>query len=162
MKDVIDKSGTSSVTTVGYSLGAALSLLDSISLRLQLPTNVSVRAILYDPPHVGNKAWASFVDMKLPGNITFISNKRNEVSILSVPERVLGYPYRRGEVDIIKPADSRRANGWDPCPGQTDPNITPCVGGVGEVPRVRSEPIDHDGTFDGISMSCNPQGGLDE
>ena len=43
----------SSVTVVGHSLGAALSLLDGVYLRIQLSASVNVRVIGYGMPRVG-------------------------------------------------------------------------------------------------------------
>ena len=150
VQDVINKSGTSSVTTVGHSLGAALSLLDSVYLRLQLPADIIVKAILYGLPRVGNRAWANLVDAQLPGNVAHVNNKRDPVPIL--PGRFLGYHHPSGEIHI-----DTTSGEWDACPGQDNPS-TMCS--VGAVPSLLfGKPGDHDGPFDGISMPCNPKSG---
>jgi predicted lipase len=92
----ISAHGTSIVTTVGQSLGAALALLDSVLLRLQLPTTISVKFIGYGLPRVGNQAWANFVDARLSEDVTHINNKQDTVPI--VPGMFLGYHHReRGD-----------------------------------------------------------------
>ncbi|KAH8989474.1 hypothetical protein EDB92DRAFT_1947423 [Lactarius akahatsu] len=62
VQDVTSKYNATSVPTVGHSRGAALSLLDSVHLRLQLPADISVKAVLFGLPRVGNQDWANFVD----------------------------------------------------------------------------------------------------
>jgi predicted lipase len=44
--------GSTSVITVGHSLGAALSLLDAVYLPLHLPSTTSFRSYLYGLPRV--------------------------------------------------------------------------------------------------------------
>ncbi|KAH8995104.1 hypothetical protein EDB86DRAFT_3077904 [Lactarius hatsudake] len=57
-------------TSVGHTPGAALSLLDRVHLRLQLPANINIKAILHGLPRVGNQDWANFVDTHLSGKVT--------------------------------------------------------------------------------------------
>jgi hypothetical protein len=144
---VINKTGTSTtVTTVGHSLGAALSLLDSVYLRLQLPADIAVQAIVYGLPRVGNQDWANFVDELLPENVIHVNNKRDPVPIL--PGRFLGYHHPSGGIHI------KASNEWDACSGQDNPSKL-CI--VGAVPSLFfSKSRDHDGPYDGISMPCNP------
>ena len=73
--DVFDTSGTPSVTTVGHTLCAALSLLDSIYFRLQLPAGTIIRVVVYGLPRIGNQDWPNFVDLHLPSTITYITSK---------------------------------------------------------------------------------------
>ncbi|KAH9044007.1 lipase class 3 family protein [Lactarius hengduanensis] len=127
VQDVTSKYNVTSVPTVGDSLGAAPSLLDSVHLRLQLPADISVKAILYGLPRVGNQDWASFVDTHL---------------------RFIGYYHHpSGEIHIDD------ADAWDVCPGQDNPSKM-CV--VGAVPSLfHSNWWDHDGPYyDGIVFSC--------
>ena len=146
MQGVINKTGTSTVTTVGHSLGAALSLLDSVYLRLQLPADITVQAIVYGLPRVGNQDWANFVDELMLDNIMHVNNKHDPVPIL--PGRFLGYHHPSGEIHI------EASNEWDACSGQDNPSKL-CI--VGAVPSVLfSKTKDHDGPYDGISMPCNP------
>ena len=119
-------------------------------LRLQLPADTIVRAILYGLPCVRNQDWANFVNAQLlPGNVTHVNNKRDPEPILH--GRFLGYHHPSGEIHII---DASSGATWDTCPGQ-DNSSGMCI--VGAVPSlVFSRPRDHDGPFDGVSMPCNP------
>ena len=64
------------------SPGAALALLDSVFLRLQQPTTISVKFVGYGVSRIGNKAWADFVDAQLLGNATHINNKHDPVPVI--------------------------------------------------------------------------------
>ena len=151
VQGVISTSGTFAVTTVGHSLGAALSLLDGIYLRLQLPAYISVKAILYGLPRVGNQDFANFVDSVLQGQVTHVNNKQDPVPIL--PGRFLGYHHPSGEIHIDA------SNKWEVCPGQDNP-LKLCI--VGAVPSLLfSNTRDHNGPYDGISMPCNPSSSSD-
>ena len=144
VKQMISEHGTSSVTTVGQSLGAALSLLESMYLRLQLPSTISVKFVGYGLPRVGNQAWANLVDAKLPGNVTHINNKKDPVPI--VPGRSLGYHHPSGEIHIEEAGD------WVACPGQDNPS-TQCI--IGTVPNIFvSNETDHNGPYNGIMTLC--------
>ncbi|KAH9169451.1 lipase class 3 family protein [Lactarius sanguifluus] len=62
VQQTLSAHGASSVTVVGHSLGAALSLLDGVYLRLHLSTGVTVRVVGYGMPRVGNQDFANWVD----------------------------------------------------------------------------------------------------
>ena len=144
MQNVISTHGASSVTTVGQSLGAALALLDSIFLRLQLPAHISVNFIGYGLPRVGNQQWADLVDAQLPGNVTHINNLKDPYP--TVPPLYFGYHHPRGEIHIEQSGD------WDACPGQDNPSEL-CI--VGAVPNFLSGNMpDHDGPYNGINLFC--------
>jgi predicted lipase len=49
----MSKFGTNSVTTVGHSLGAAISLLDAVFLSLHI-SKISVKFVGYGTPRVGD------------------------------------------------------------------------------------------------------------
>jgi hypothetical protein len=132
------------VTTVGQSLGAALALLDSIFLRLQLPANISVNFIGYGLPRVGNQQWADLVDARLPGNVTHINNLEDPLP--TVPPLYFGYHHPRGEIHI------ERSGNWDACPGQDNPSKL-CI--VGAVPYIwAGDETNHDGPYNGIEILC--------
>ena len=99
---------TSSVTVVGHSLGAALALLDGVSLSLKLPSAM-VTVVNYGMPRVGNQAFADFVDSQLGGRVTHVNNEKDPVPIL--PGRVLGFHHPSGEIHI------QDSGAWDACPG---------------------------------------------
>ena len=100
---------SSSVTAVGHSLGAALALLDGISLSLHLLANVKVRVIGYGMPRVGNQAFANFVDSKLRGLVTHVNNREDPIP--TVPGMFLKYHHPSGEIHI------QDSGTWDACPG---------------------------------------------
>ncbi|KAF5352086.1 hypothetical protein D9758_009374 [Tetrapyrgos nigripes] len=134
--------GTNSVTIVGHSLGAAISLIDSIYLPLHLPSGTTFRTILYALPRVGNPGFADYVDAH--ASVTHINNKEDIVPIL--PGRFLGYAHPNGEVHILD------SGAWDVCPGHdnTDSRCT-----TGDVSNILDGDLgDHDGPYDGVDMSC--------
>ena len=150
---------------VGHSLGAALSLLDGVYLRLQLSESVSVRVVGYGMPRVGNQDFANWVDANL-GDVTHINNKEDPIPIL--PGMFLGYHHPSGEVHITDsgtwescPGEFGRAGAVFFCgtltrvrfPGQDNPS-TQCI--VGDVPNIFEGNLhDHDGPYNGIEMdSC--------
>ncbi|KAH9017205.1 lipase class 3 family protein [Lactarius pseudohatsudake] len=144
VQQTLSAHGTSSVTVVGHSLGAALALLDGLYLRLHLNATVKVRVIGYGMPRVGNQAFADWVDAHLSGQVTRINNREDAVPI--VPDRLLGYRHASGEVHIT---DSGL---WENCPGQDNPS-TLCS--TGDVPTIlEGNTNDHNGPYDGISMGC--------
>ena len=103
VRQVISAHGTSTVTTVGHSFGAALVLLESVFLRLQLPTAISVKFVGYGLPHFENQAWANFVDVWFPGNVTHINNKLDPVPVLLSTS--FGYHHPSGEIHIKESGD---------------------------------------------------------
>ncbi|KAJ3993044.1 lipase class 3 family protein [Lentinula boryana] len=133
---------TTAVTTVGHSLGAAISLLDALYLSIQLPS-ASVNFIGYGLPRVGNQAFANLIDSKLP-KLSHINNKEDPVPIL--PGEFLGYVQPSGEKHIMD------SNAWVACPGQ-DNDSNECS--TGDVATIFSGDVaDHDGPYDGVEMGC--------
>ena len=108
VQSTLSAQGTSSVTIVGHSLGAALALLDGVFLSLQLP-NVTVQVIGYGMPRVGNQAFADFVDSQLGGRVAHVNNKKDPTPI--VPGIFLGYHHPLGEIHI------QHSGAWYDCPG---------------------------------------------
>ncbi|KIJ21153.1 hypothetical protein PAXINDRAFT_165902 [Paxillus involutus ATCC 200175] len=142
VKTTMSKYSTTSITMVGHSLGAAISLLDSVYLPLWLPAGTTFKTIVYGLPRVGNKAFANYVDANL--HLTHINNKEDPVPIL--PGRFLGFVHPSGEVHI------EDSNEWAACPGQ-DNTSKQCI--VGDVPGIfESDSSDHNGPYNGVKMSC--------
>lgn len=135
------------MTTTGHSLGAALALLDAVYLQLHLPSSTSLKTVGYGMPRVGNPAFADYVDAHITfsgGGLSRINNQRDPIPIL--PGRRLGFGHPSGEIHI------QESGAWDACPGQdnTDARCT-----IGTVPNIFvSDPDDHSGPYDGVSMSC--------
>ncbi|KAI5123191.1 hypothetical protein M0805_003958 [Coniferiporia weirii] len=138
-----------SVTTTGHSLGAALSLLDTVYLQLHLPGDTSFKSVLYGLPRVGNQAFADYVDAQITSlaggtGLIHINNEEDPIPIL--PGMFLDFVHPSGEVHI------QDSGAWDACPGQ-DNDSDSCI--VGDVPNIfDSDLSDHDGPYDGVVMGC--------
>ncbi|KAI0741326.1 alpha/beta-hydrolase [Daedaleopsis nitida] len=142
VQTALSDNGAEKVTVVGHSLGAAIALLDTVFLQLQLPNTTSVRAVVYGMPRVGNQAFANYVDA-LPTSITHINNKQDPVPIL--PPILLGFRHPSGEIHIDK------SGNWLACPGQDNPS-SQCI--VGSANLLVNNETDHDGPYDGVEMGC--------
>ncbi|EJD47792.1 alpha/beta-hydrolase [Auricularia subglabra TFB-10046 SS5] len=131
-----------------FTIGAALSLLDAVSLRSRLPST-TVKFVGIGTPRVGNPTFADYIDATVTlGNFTRINNKQDPVPLL--PSRFLGFMHPSGEIHIS--ADDQ----WLACPGQ-DSNATGCINDT-ESLFVNSSVIDHIGPYDGIvfdGSQCN-------
>ncbi|KAI9510547.1 lipase [Russula earlei] len=144
VQDTLTAQGASSVTVVGHSLGAALALLDGVSLSLQLSPGVTVNVIGYGMPRVGNQDFANFVDSRLGGLVTHVNNQDDPVP--TVPGRFLGFHHASGEIHIQDSGD------WDACPGQDNPSDL-CI--VGDVTNILDSNVNnHLGPYAGITMGC--------
>lgn len=139
----LSKYGSSSVTVVGHSLGAAISLIDSVYLPLHLPSGTTFQTIIYGLPRVGNQAFANYVDTHL--YLTHINNEEDPIPTL--PPMFLGYVHPSGEVHV------EDSGAWMTCPGQDNPS-TECI--VGDVPTVfQWNEADHDGPYNGVTIRCS-------
>ena len=158
--------GTKSVTTVGHSLGAALSLLDAVFLPLHIPgltvtyygyglPRVRVMAEIHQlqrtiegltlSVQVGNQDFANYVDSKLAGRFTRITNYEDPVPIL--PGRFLGFHHPSGEAHI----DDGQV--WKWCPGQDNTDAQCSIGDATNI--LDSDLGDHGGPYDGIDIDCS-------
>ncbi|KZV67042.1 alpha/beta-hydrolase [Peniophora sp. CONT] len=131
-----------SVTVVGHSLGAALALLETISLQLHLP-GVPVQHIGYGTPRVGNPDFVHWVDLHCPERITRIINHQDPVGI--VPGQFLGYEHVAGEIYVTDA-------GWVKCAGNDNPSKQCATGDTTSVFDAEAE--NHNGPFDGVRMGC--------
>ncbi|KAJ7497940.1 lipase [Mycena galericulata] len=140
VQTTISKFGANKVTLVGHSLGAAISLIDSIYLPLHI-TGVTFQSVLYGLPRVGNQAFANYAST---GNtVTHINNKEDIVPIL--PGMFLGFHHPTGEIHI------QDSGAWDTCPGMDNPSDL-CT--TGDVPNIlEGDESDHDGPYGGVEMS---------
>ena len=134
-----------SVTTVGFSLGGAVALLDGVLLRMLLDPTTDVRVVTYGMSRIGNDNFAGMVDAILPGKVKHINNKRDPVPI--VPAISLGYRQVAGEIHI-------QDNGqWVMCPGE-DNGDSRCIAGT--VNSINDATFsDHSGPYNGIMINCN-------
>ena len=58
----LNDTGFKNVLVVGHSLGAAVASLDAAMLRMALPDDVALNAVVFGLPRVGNQAWADLYD----------------------------------------------------------------------------------------------------
>ena len=133
------------VTVVGYSLGAAIALLDGVFLRLQLDPQIKVKVIGYGMPRVGNQDFATFVDAILPNEVVRINNMRDPVPV--VPGLQFGYVHCSGEIHI-----QEQSGEWDKCPGPENPSPLCTDGTVTSLANATL--TDHVGPYNKIMMRC--------
>ncbi|KAG6844663.1 hypothetical protein H0H87_005031 [Tephrocybe sp. NHM501043] len=62
---LLDEKVANKVITTGHSLGGALAMLSGLSLRLQLPEDVSVSSTTFGTPRIGDQQFADFFDSKV-------------------------------------------------------------------------------------------------
>ncbi|KAF7967517.1 hypothetical protein HWV62_34004 [Athelia sp. TMB] len=142
VQTAMSKGNTKTVTLTGHSLGAAISLLDSVYLPLHLPSTTTFKTIVYGLPRVGNQAFANYVDSNL--HLTHINNEEDPIP--TVPGMFLGFHHPSGEVHIQDSGE------WASCPGQDNPS-TSCI--VGDVPNILDgTESDHDGPYNGVTMGA--------
>ena len=58
VQDGLSSTGFKNVLVTGHSLGAAVASLDAAMLRMALPDDVAVNAVVVELPRVGNQEWA--------------------------------------------------------------------------------------------------------
>ncbi|KAJ7132292.1 lipase [Mycena epipterygia] len=133
--------GVNKVTLVGHSLGAAISLLDSVYLPLHI-TGVTFQSVLYGLPRVGNQAFADHAS--IGSTVTHINNKEDPVPIL--PGMFLGFHHPTGEIHI------QDSGAWDSCPGEDNESDLCTTGDVSNI--FEGDESDHDGPYDGVTMTC--------
>ncbi|KAJ7246149.1 Alpha/Beta hydrolase protein [Mycena haematopus] len=105
-----------SVLVTGHSLGAAVSLLDAIFLKQQLPSNTSIQVVGFGRPRVGNQAFADWVDSMFGDKNGFVVSRDDPVP--HVPLLDQGFVHASGEI-WIKDNTTVLA-----CDGQENPNST--------------------------------------
>ncbi|KLO09501.1 lipase [Schizopora paradoxa] len=138
-----------SITTVGHSQGAALSLLDTIVLAEFFHEWTTVKFIGYGVPRIGNQAFADYVDTIITAldngqGLTRINNLKDPVPIN--PSRALGFVHPSGEIHI------QSSGVWDSCPGQ-DNGSGYCIRGAVQNNNAGNKPDDY-GPYDGVTMGC--------
>jgi hypothetical protein len=133
------------VTVVGFSLGAAIALLDGVFLRLQLDPQIKVKVIGYGMPRVGNQDFAAFVDAILPNGVVRINNKMDPVPV--VPGLPFGYVHCSGEIHIQEQSEE-----WDKCHGPENPSPLCTDGTVTSLANATL--TDHVGPYNKIMMRC--------
>jgi len=143
VKQAMSAHSATSITTVGHSLGAAISLLEVLYLSIQIPS-ATVSFIGYGLPRVGNQAFASLIDSMLPNRVSHVNNKEDVVPIL--PGEFLGFVHPSGEKHIMDD------NSWVACPGEDNDSDECSTGDVSNI--FEGDTSDHDGPYDGVEMGC--------
>ncbi|KAJ6600516.1 alpha/beta-hydrolase [Mycena vulgaris] len=129
-----------SILVTGHSLGAAISLLDAIFLKQQLPSNTSIEVVGFGRPRVGNPAFANWVDSMFGDKNTFVVSRDDPVP--HVPLLAQGFHHASGEV-WIKDNTTTLA-----CDGQENPNCSDSIGVLDAATGVS----DHTGPYFGVNM----------
>ena len=161
VKNALELNGVSKVVVTGHSLGGAIALLDAVYLPLHLP-GVTVEAITYGLPRVGNQEFADYVDANVP--LTHITNKYacnlmlnhtldsdayHRLDIVPIiPGRFLGYTHPAGEVHIDDATDV-----WNSCAGQDNEDTLCSTGAVDNIFTGDSD--DHKGPYNSIIIGCH-------
>ncbi|KAL1678233.1 Alpha/Beta hydrolase protein [Schizophyllum commune] len=115
-----------------------------ISSKAANSTNVTVKAVTFGKPRVGNKAWAELVDKHV--NMTRVNNKRDIVPV--IPPMSLGFLHPRGEVHLLGLGNAVA------CPGNDDTKDAQCQDKT--VPTLLQGSImDHLGPYEGIMIGTN-------
>ncbi|KAJ6455158.1 alpha/beta-hydrolase [Mycena sanguinolenta] len=135
---------TASVLVTGHSLGAAVSLLDAIFLKQQLPSNTSIQVVGFGRPRVGNQAFADWVDSMFGDKNAFVVSRDDPVP--HVPLLDQGFVHASGEIWIKDNTTTLS------CAGQENPNCSDSVGVLDAATGVS----DHTGPYFGIDMGHAP------
>jgi len=131
----INTYGTKSVTTVGHSFGAALSLLDAVFLPRTESLTLSAQ--------VGNQDFANYVDSKLAGGFTRIPTMR-----IRSPS-FLADSWASNAL-LEKLIDDGQVWKWRPGQDNTDAQC-----GIGDASNIFDFDIgDHGGPYNGIDIDC--------
>jgi len=142
VKNLIRTKGATSVVVVGHSMGGAIAELDTIYLRLNLPSSVPVRGVTYGTPRVGNPAWANWFNSQVNGNFIRVNHNLDPIPI--VPGRWMGYSHVAGEIHIDG------SNGWNSCSGN-DSTERGCT--IYNVPNIFvSDILDHLGAYQNVYL----------
>ncbi|KAJ7926481.1 Alpha/Beta hydrolase protein [Mycena leptocephala] len=138
-----------SVLVTGHSLGAAISLLDAIFLKQQLPSNTSIQVVGFGRPRVGNPVFANWVDSMFGDKNTFVVSRDDPVP--HVPLLAQGFQHASGEV-WIKDNTTTLA-----CDGQENPNCSDTIGVLDAATGIS----DHLGPYFGVTMGHGSCANLD-
>ncbi|KAL0961293.1 hypothetical protein HGRIS_006253 [Hohenbuehelia grisea] len=139
VKRLRDVNQSRKVALVGHSLGGALSALDALYLRLNLPADVNIKVVTYGTPRIGNAAFAKYFDAKIP-NFKRINYGRDIIPIM--PGRFLGYLHTKGEIHF--PKDGKPVA----CPGNDNAADELCQ--IKSVPNIlKGNLVHHLGPFPG-------------
>lgn len=132
----IKQKGATNVKVVGHSLGAAISLLDSVHLRMKLSQDITIQTVLFGLPRVGNQEFADLVDTQSI-SLMHIANDNDPVPM--IPPTFIGYRHPSGELFQTNTTTVQ-------CIGQENPNCS------ARTSVLRSDFAKHDGPYAGVTL----------
>jgi hypothetical protein len=136
VEDNLKKKNATRVRVTGHSLGAAIGLLEAMSLRTVLDPSVTIETVLFGLPRVGNQEFADLVDAT-DINLKHVVN--NQDIVPQIPPQFLGYRHPAGEV-------FQTAESVVECEGQEN---SACSAGNNIINGSRAE---HDGPYLGVPL----------
>lgn len=139
VKQIIAERGATKVTLTGHSLGGAIAALDALYLKLNLPSTITIKAVTYGQPRVGNQEFATLIDQKVT-DFSRVTNLKDEIPI--VPGRFLGFHHFSGEKHI------KSTGVWNACAGQDNTSTDCSTGAVPDI--IQGNLIDHLGPYEGV------------
>lgn len=80
VKKVFSDHGISKVTLVGHSLGAAISTIEGVYLKLALPSTTTFKHVLHGSPRVGNQEFANYIDSHVCRHHKSVLSKNAELT----------------------------------------------------------------------------------
>ncbi|KAH8929831.1 alpha/beta-hydrolase [Atractiella rhizophila] len=83
------------IILTGHSLGGAVSVLDSLQLRINIDPDIPIQTVGYGQPRTGNGAFAVYYDQLLGNNTLHYTNWRDPVPRL--PAKFLGFEQTQNE-----------------------------------------------------------------
>ncbi|KDN47053.1 hypothetical protein RSAG8_03830, partial [Rhizoctonia solani AG-8 WAC10335] len=143
VKTLLTAHSASKVLAIGHSLGGAIATLDALYFKLNLPSTVSIKAVTFGLPRVGNQDFANLIDSKIT-DFSHVTHEKDLVPI--IPGRFLGYVHPSGEKHIA-------AGSWYACVGQDNTNADCSTGAVPNIFDGNTQ--DHAGPYDGVYIGSD-------
>ncbi|KAF8757630.1 Alpha beta-hydrolase [Rhizoctonia solani] len=144
VKSLLSAHSATKVLAIGHSLGGAIATLDALYFRINLPPTVSIKAVTFGLPRVGNQAFADLIDSQIT-DFSYVTNEKDLVPIL--PGRFLGYVHSSGEKHIVS------AGSWYACVGQDNTSVDCSTGAVPNIFDGNTD--DHAGPYDGVYIGSD-------
>ncbi|CAE6418297.1 unnamed protein product [Rhizoctonia solani] len=144
VKNLLSAHSATKVLAIGHSLGGAIATLDALYFKLNLPSTISIKAVTFGLPRVGNQAFADLIDSQI-ADFSYVTNKKDLVPIL--PGLFLGYVHPNGEKHIVS------AGSWYACAGQDNTNVDCSTGAVPNI--FDGNTGDHAGPYDGVYIGSD-------
>ncbi|GAB1518439.1 hypothetical protein RhiTH_001498 [Rhizoctonia solani] len=81
VKSLLSAHSATKVLAIGHSLGGAIATLDALYFKINLPPTVSIKAVTFGLPRVGNQAFADLIDSQIT-DFSYVTNEKDLVPIL--------------------------------------------------------------------------------